>query len=127
MKFIFDKVANEPFNSLSKSDVKILLQSIPEEWLNDFSIIRFQNAIHGTPGVFNNRPVQIYNNTLSVWSRGIAQNAIIREILIELAQKSGDLGFRERSINSLSSHQLKLLAQHVEPLAKNIEDKIVDI
>ncbi len=122
MKITFDRVTKEPLHSLSKKEIKVIFDNIPEKWIDGFSSVRFCAAIHATPKFYGKRPVEINHSRLNIHSRGINKQQIIKEILRELAQEnSGEAGLREISHNSMTKNQMKRLDQLVKPYT----DKIV--
>lgn len=127
MKIIIEKVTNEPKHSLTKAELKMILNEIPNEWNTGYKVLVLANAIYPRSDLtyYNNRPVDLYNGKLIISSRGYTKSDIIKEILVELCQQnSGDLNLKEGRRNSMSKNQRHMLDEKVTPIFNSIMELI---
>jgi hypothetical protein len=83
MKIITEKTSSEPYHSITKKDLKAIIEIVPDDWIGVAHIFSISSQLFENSGW--DRPVIQNNTTLKILSRGINRNEIIKELLIELA------------------------------------------
>ena len=83
MKIVTEKINSEPNHSISKKDVKAIIEVIPDDWIGVAHIFSISSQLFENSNW--DRPVIQNNTTFKILSRGIDRNEIIKELLIELA------------------------------------------
>jgi len=83
MKIIIEKINSGLEHSISKKDIKKIIDIVPDDWIGVSNIFLISSQLYQNSGW--DRPVVQNNTTFKILSRGIDRNIIIKELLIELA------------------------------------------
>jgi hypothetical protein len=114
MKVIEDKVTVYPPHAICRADVRTILSSVPDAWVENIETVRLsaaQKFMH----------VAIYNefdNTLTIASRGLAKEQALERILIELA--ANGLGMEFVWGHRVQGRDASRLRRIVAPLVEEI-------
>jgi hypothetical protein len=80
MKIIVDKVLTAPAHALTKSELKIVLSTLPADWMEGIELIRLRNDLHAPP------IAEARIRGLVIYSRGRPKRAVVASILRALAE-----------------------------------------
>lgn len=83
MKIITEKINNKPEHSITKKDVKEIIEIVPDDWIGIAHVFSISSQLFENSNW--DRPVILNNTTFKILSRGIEKNVIIKELLIELS------------------------------------------
>jgi len=83
MKIVIEKINSEPKHSITKKDVKAVIEIVPDDWIGVAHVFSISSQLFRNSGW--DRPVIKNNTTFKILSRGFDRNEIIKELLIELA------------------------------------------
>ena len=110
MKIHADKIESPPSHALSVKSVKCILKSIPSEWTEHISEVRIANSLESAPRVFLN----LYDNILTIHSRGATPKRATEMILSELAAVYH--GYTTRHWHRLSASEKVQVQKIIQPL-----------
>jgi len=82
VKIVVDKVTDGRRHSITKQDVRAIFASVPEAWRQGVKEVRLAN------GSRLRLPVWLVGGEMTIWSRGVAKELIVEEILIQLAKNA---------------------------------------
>jgi len=114
MKILFDKTKDNYKYPVSQTNLKFLLQIIPEKWKRGIKTIylghepnksRFDRPAH----------LLIHSSKLNLSVVGLSEKEIITEILVELSQQSDFGNLRAASLNKLSKEQTEKITEIINP------------
>jgi hypothetical protein len=111
MKIIIEKINSGLEHSISKKDIKKVIDIVPNDWIGVAHIFLISSQLYQNSGW--DRPVVQNNTTFKILSRGIDRNIIIKELLIELAIRPSK-NFPTHG-HSLIKSQRKKLEEFVKP------------
>jgi len=116
MKIVTDKVSSEPFHSISKQDIQVVIRNIPKDWIGIANVFKISSQL------FSNskwsRPVIENNTTFIIMSRGFDRDYIIKELLIELALSP--CGIYAVNAHRVTKNQRWKLETMIQPMFDNI-------
>ena len=112
MKIIFDKTENNYQYPLTHKDVKRLIKLTPEKWKMGIKLVHFLGQEPNKTKF--DRPVHFVflSGKLNLSVIGLTEKQIIKEILIELEQRSNH---RSQYRNTLTEEQLKQSLEKIKP------------
>ena len=118
MKILTERLNSEPKHSVTKKDIKAILQVVPEHWVgvaHTFSISAQLYKNSKWP-----RPVIQNGVVFKILSRGLDKKMVIKELLIELAIRPTitSSGYA----HSLTKVQRKKLEETIEPYYRQLEE-----
>ncbi len=120
MKIITEKIQGKPDHSITKQDIKVVLEIIPDDWVGVANIFQISSQL------FENsdwdRPVIENNTTFRILSRGFEKEEIIKELLIELA--INPTRTYPKFGHKLTKVQRKKLEDLISPYCKEVMERI---
>jgi len=120
MKIIFDKVKQGYTYPITKSNLRLLFQIIPDKWKSGINTVHFLGQTPTKSGF--DRPVNkiFLTQKLNLSVLGLDEKEIITQILIELVQDSGMYNnLRAVKNNKLSKRQTKAIQEIINPYIDN--------
>jgi hypothetical protein len=111
MKIITEKINSEPNHSISKKDIKAIIDIIPDDWIGVAHVFSISSQLFKNSSW--DRPVIQNYVTFKILSRGIDRNIIIKELLIELAIRPTKTNPPKG--HSLTKSQRKKLEEFIMP------------
>jgi hypothetical protein len=115
MKIYMDKIESAPPHGIHVRDVRLVLKTVPSDWLNGLKEVRLSNSLeHFSPYAFFSR----YHRSLTIYSRRGTKREVLIAILSALASETLGInrGLRRRR-SEAETHQLdKLIQPYVEKL-----------
>ena len=108
MKIIFDKLKEGRSYPVTHRDIRQLFKILPDHWIGRIKLVHFLGQEPHASRF--SRPVRIesmsYKLNLSIL--GLTKDQVIKEILIELIQESGDEpNLRSKSFRELDKNQIR--------------------
>lgn len=116
LKIIESKLNTEPYHSLTKNDVKFIIELVPEDWY------RFVGKVILSATLFKNsrfdRPVfgHAGSSDIKILSRGFSKQDIAKEFLRELAVL-GRVAQTQKA-NHIPKNELTKIDESIEPYLK---------
>lgn len=106
MKVVVGKFKSEPFHSLSKKDVSLIVKLVPSNWIAGINTIILGAKIYAKTQV--SRPVIFSpaSGRLTILSRGYERREIASEVLCELAVAGGEAA-KDESKHKLKSERVR--------------------
>ncbi|RTQ46007.1 hypothetical protein EJV47_22880 [Hymenobacter gummosus] len=83
MKILVETVNQEPFHSVTKQDISVVIRNIPQDWLGSAHVFLISAQKIGNSGF--GRLAFLNQTTFRVLSRGQDKYEVIKELLIEIA------------------------------------------
>ena len=111
MKIITEKIHSEPNHSITKKDIKAIIEVIPDDWIGVTHVFSISSQLFENSNW--DRPVIKNNTNFKILSRGIDRNEIIKELLIELAIRPTKIHPPRRHV--LTKSQRKKLEEFIKP------------
>jgi hypothetical protein len=113
MKIHADKINDDPTHGLSMRDVKLIVSSVPSDWIIELTNVRLANSKCGPEAFFNR-----HDGQLIIYCRYGTKRQILVEILSVLAAPS--LNIESTVSHSPSKAESRRLMQFIEPLVEKI-------
>jgi len=79
MRIHADKIDDGPSHGLSKGEVRLILAAVPAEWVEGLKEVRLANGPGPRAYMFHS------DGRLTIYSRGVTERQILREVLSALA------------------------------------------
>ena len=111
MKIIVEKINDELNHSITKNDIKILLEIIPKDWIGVAHVFKISSQLYDKSKW--DRYVIQNNTTFNILSRGIQKQLVIKDLLIELALRPNKV--YPAYGHQLNSQQIKKVEQIILP------------
>ena len=112
MKIHADKIEGSPPHGLTVRDVRLILSTVPPEWIEGLVEVRLANGLGPRAYMFRSE------GRLMIYSRGGTKRQILAEVLSALAAPSLNIvNVRARSPSMAEKHRLE---QFIEPFVEQI-------
>jgi len=92
VKIISAKLNKEPFHSLSRKEIKLILSILPPQWIEGINEIVLSAEIYSKPQTWGPVVYAPTINRLKILSRGFNKADIVKEVILELAIKGAAQG-----------------------------------
>jgi hypothetical protein len=116
MQIITEKIQSQPNHSITKKDIKAIIEIIPDDWIGATHVFSISSQLFENSNW--DRPVIKNKTNFKILSRGIERNEIIKELLIELAIRPTKINPPRRHI--LTKTQRKKLEETIDPYYKKL-------
>jgi len=116
VKIIFDKLKEGMSYPINHKDIKELFKLVPEHWTKGIKLVHCLGQEPYKSGF--SRPIrkEILSNKLNLSILGLKRVDVIREILTELIQGSGDeANLRSKSFRELDKNQIRRINEIMTP------------
>jgi len=110
MKIIVDKIDEYPGHAISRSDVRLILSSVPPAWSEHIKVVRLSSSRSAASVALYAQSVE----TLTIASRGHTKASALHCVLAELAAHA--LGFKQRTFQHLQTRYQAKVESLVAPL-----------
>jgi hypothetical protein len=107
MKVVIGKFSSEPFHALSKKEISLLLKLVPDEWIKQVSSVVLSSKILKKIKLFKPVEYSPIKKQLTIFSRGLVREDIARQVLLELASISGEIGVANTDKISANNNEIK--------------------
>jgi hypothetical protein len=111
MEIITEKISSEPNHSVSKKDIKLVLEIVPDDWVGVAHVFNISAQLFEKTKW--DRPVIQNTPTFKIHSRGIEKLEIIKELLIDMA--ISPMGSQSGYAHSLTKVQRKKIEEFINP------------
>lgn len=123
MKIIIDKINTAPNHSITKNDIKILLELLPKEWIGVAHIFKISSQMCDNSKW--DRFVIQNNTTFNILSRGVEKDKVIKDLLIEIALFPNKI--HPKYGHKLSNEQRKKVEMIIQPFYEEYMNKMQDL
>ncbi len=121
MKIVVDKIKSEPKHSLSKQELKFILEKLSKTSQEIKKTFKLSAQLFSSSGW--DRPVICNNYTYNILSRGVEKEKIIKELLIEIFSNETKISY-ETYAHKLNTQQRKKLEKLITPYFDEIINEI---
>lgn len=117
MKIIMDKVTVYPPHAFCRSDVRLILSSVPAKWSELVAVVRLSASQESHVARYNR-----FDKLFTIASRGWPKEDALRLVLGELAAHA--LGFKQRMFGRMPARYQSQVEHMVAPLVEDLLPKL---
>jgi hypothetical protein len=85
MKIVIGKFSSPPFHALSKKELTLILNLVPQEWAKLISSVVLSSKLIKKTKSAKSIEYTASNKKLTIYSRGLVREEIAKQVLLELA------------------------------------------